>query len=280
MATAMAATGLVSGGHARLVADLRIVNWFDDPRRRLDVREHGGDGCPRITKWVRSIGLHTTMGLPATAADPPQRVLPGIGPAADFDARVERFWRESSGHAGAHLLVDHDGTIYQGADVLSEVAYHAGPANEPSIGIELKQRADGALFAGQILACCRLVEHLEELFGIQRQFHAPYRGPIDRLAIGCGENYVGVFGHRDVTSMRGLGDPGTAVFDALAARGHEASDFAAEQDRVVWASRQVALNQTVAPNSRLIADGIPGPKTRAALQRAGYQHGLWAKVIA
>lgn len=59
----------------------------------------------------------------------------------------------------------------------------------------------------------------------------------------------------------------------LRARGVEAFDFAQEEDIHVWQERQRELNKR---GHDLVVDGIPGPKTTAALKAEGYRNGIWA----
>ena len=80
----------------------------------------------------------------------------------------------------------------------------------------------------------------------------------------------GVFGHRNLTSKRGAGDPGDYLLQALADAGYEEFDFAEGEDVRVWQSRQGELG--------IKPDGLPGSATVAALKEAGYVDGLWVAV--
>jgi hypothetical protein len=211
--------------------------------------------------------LHTTKGLPAKAGDPPQRVLTGIGAPVNAGLRTAHYWSQDGRQAGAHLVVDHDGTIACCCDLRDDAAYHAGVVNQRSIGIEIYQGAGAELYAGQLEVVLLLCDWLTHRFTIQRQLPHRYPGgPLHRLELG-GEDCVGVFGHRDVTVNRGPGDPGTSVFDLLRQAGYEPFDFEHGGDRRVWTDRQQGLG--------LPADGVPGPQTVAALRAAGRPAGLW-----
>lgn len=258
-------SGLIIRGVSVPIPGQRVINWTDEPRIRLDRR----DGRLRRTPWVRQIILHTTKGIPGGTDKRPQLIMPGRGKPADAGVRVAECWSRDPKQSGAHIVVDHDGTIYCLADIVREVTYHATVVNEWSVGIEIYQGAQAEMFEYQLgSALCDLCDVLTVALGIQRQIpHAYKGGPLRRLEEG-GRDVVGIFGHRDVTSNRGLGDPGDAAFEALARRKYERLDFATMRDVVVWQERQ----QTIG----LRPDGVPGPSTVAALAARGYTGGLWA----
>jgi hypothetical protein len=174
---------------------------------------------------------------------------------------------------GAHLIVDFDGTIYQCADLLSEVTYHATIVNEVSIGIEIYQGSHAELYEGQLQCVLKLLDFITGYFGIQRQFHSPYNanGLPQRISFNnlAGKDVIGVYGHRDVTTDRSIGDPGDFIFDILKQAGYESFDFSKNEDLPIWKDRQSKLG--------LLADGIPGPNTVKALLKAGYPQGIWIK---
>ena len=74
---------------------------------------------------------------------------------------------------------------------------------------------------------------------------------------------MGIFGHRDVTTNRGLGDPGDAIFERLASAGYEAVDFAASQDIETWKLRQEELNRDL--NAGLASMECPANRRRQRL---------------
>lgn len=265
-------SGLIAFGIAKKVPNLEVVNWLDDPRRRLDIRPpgQGGDGCPRNT-WVRSIGVHTTIGENVM-------LVPGLGPGTDKDARTETFWRESHDSAGAQFIVDGDGTTYQGADATTEMSYHANTVNNPSVGIECKQDGQGRLYQGQLDKLVILIDELtRRIPTIPRFVHWPFRGPLLRLAAG-GRDFCGIFGHRDVgvfkdgkmVAVRGRGDPSDAPFEALIHAGYEKFDFGNNEDKFMVKQRQREVGMF--PDQ---CDGIRGPKTIEAFIRAGHFFGQW-----
>jgi hypothetical protein len=256
---------LIVNGSPEDVPGLVTRSWLDDSRFSLtpgeDVRRRG-------TTWIRSIVLHTTKGLPAKVGDPEQKILPGLGPDTDLDNRIARLWSTDGRNAGAHLAVDHDGAVSCHADLQTEAAFHAGAVNDVSIGIEIYQGGRGELYAGQLDAVVVFCDWLTRRFGIQRQIPHGYQGrPIARLERGA-KDYVGLFGHRDCSDNRGAGDPGDAVFAFLYRAGYERHDVERGDDLVVWKARQALLGIAK-------PDGVPGPKTVAAVARDGRARGMW-----
>lgn len=260
---------IIAGGIGFELPGLQTRSWFEGSGLHLSPDDRRPRSGPR--SWVRSLILHTTVG------DEPQIVVPGIG-APGLAPRVIRNWGNDPKHAGAHLVIDQDGTIFCVADLLLDATFHARAINEVSIGIELAQTKQLEIRTVQLEVLIKLCDRLTELeappscpikIAIQRQFYRPYRGsshPVGRLAAG-GQDCVGVFGHRDQSDERSAGDPGDAVFRWLNVAGYEAFDGEQYEDVRVWSGRQAALG--------LKADGVPGPMTRAGLQRAGHAHGLW-----
>ena len=209
---------------------------------------------------------HTTKGIPGGRNQKPQYVKPG-GVDKGKEFAVAKFWSGSSRQSGAHTVIDTDGSIGQLADLLWIAMYHAGSVNEYSVGHEIYQQGDGAIYRNTLRACVSLNLAVCKLFGIQFQIHRPYQGPIKRLIRG-GKDCVGIFGHHDQTSNRGPGDPGEFIKDMLVEAGAETFDFAVGEDRAVWRERQDDLG--------VVPDGIPGPQTTQALKASGYRYGIWA----
>ena len=265
--------GLIIKGKEVQVPGLKIVNYNDDPSLRLTP---GKDCRPRHTTWVRGIVLHTTKGIPGGKDKRAQLLKPGISPNTDADNRTANWWSKSDLQSGAHLVCDFDGSWACLADLFRETAFHAGQVNEYTIGIEIYQGKDAELYEGQLLSVVTMLDALTRLMGIQRQFHAPYKnGPIRRLEKPQnGEDVVGIYGHRDATNNRGFGDPGDYVFEFMKKAGYEAFDFFKAADKIEWKTRQLWLNSQ---GNQLTEDGIPGPGTVKALQKAGKPHGMWVK---
>ena len=263
--------GFIIDGRNEVVDGLPCVSWQDDDR--IPRLSRGGDARPRSTRWLRGIVLHTTRGIPGGRDRRAQKIVPGLGADRGNDIRVAQFWSTDPKQSGAHLIVDRDGSIVCTADLALECAFHAGPVNDVSIGIEIYQGSDAEMFADQLAAVVRLVDWLTRRFGIQRQMPHRYAGgPVTRLAAG-GRNVVGVYGHRDVTANRGSGDPGDAIFALLDAASYERLDLEAGEDRQVWRQRQRMLMAETGTTVDL--DGIPGPGTRRAIAATGRAAGMW-----
>lgn len=264
--------GLMINGQPEEISGLRVDCWQDDAA--LCLRAEDCAQRPKAT-WVRGIVLHTTKGIPGGRDHRHQVIRPGLGPTKDHHSALACYWARDGRCAGAHLMVDFDGTVACMADLQTQMTYHASQhdVNRVTIGIEIYQGTEAELYDGQLDAVVRLVDHLTRRFGIQRQFPWPYRGrPIQRIAAG-GLDIVGIYGHRDVTDNRGQGDPGDAIFEKLQTAGYEPFDIDGDEDLDVWKQRQRALN--LGHHCDLVVDGVPGPRTLKALALAGKAHGLW-----
>jgi len=257
--------GLVIKGKQVEVPELKISNWFDDSRLRL---RPGQDCRARHVTWIRNIVLHTSKGTPQT----PQELRAGVGPSYPVEEQLSKWWSTSSPPGGAHIVIAADGSIYCLADLVRDTAFHAGQVNEYSIGVEIYQGNEAEIYEVQLFNMVKLLDAITRYLGIQRQFLGPYRNsPIRRLENGGGD-VVGIYGHRDASSKRGVGDPGDVPFTYLEAEGYEKFDFFRGLDKVEWKSRQLWLNSR---GGNLEEDGIPGVGTVEALKKAGYAHGLW-----
>jgi N-acetyl-anhydromuramyl-L-alanine amidase AmpD len=265
--------GVVVDGRVEVISGLELeqqLNYKLDPQLKLIP---GEDMRSRRTRWIRSIIIHTTKGLPT-------KVKAGKGPDTKLEERIARLWSTDHRHAGAHLSIDWDCTVGCHADLIQDAAYHAGVINEFSIGIELFEDKQGTLYSEQLDTAVLVVEWLCRRFQIQRQMLPPtYEKIHPRLQRG-GPDCVGVFGHRHVTTDRGPGDPGNDVFNWLKMAGFQIFNFEQtpgvelpkdparrSDDRVFWIPIQRKYG--------LYGDGIPGPLTGDALQQAGYECGIW-----
>ncbi len=255
--------GLIIDGNEVAVPGLTIVNANDEPWATLDP----ADFRPRRTSWVRQIILHTTKGKW------PQSVRAGSG-AGNRKHAVADFWRNDPEHSAAHLVIDNDGSVACLADLARVAAYHATVSNEWSIGIEMYQESNGDVHEAVYASAVPLVKALCRALGIQFQIpKRPYKSsPLARMADG-GCHVVGVFGHRDNTHRRGVGDPGDEIFARLAAAGAERFDFDAKEELEVWRLRQIALNKR---GAKLTVDGVVGPDTIGALESSGITDGVYA----
>lgn len=258
-------SGLLIGGKEVVVPELVILNQNDDVRLKL-----GKEDAKKRTSSIRQIILHSTRGIPGGQIKIPQYIKPGGGGDLGREFITSQYWLKDPKSSAAPLIIDADGSIGCICDLLEYATYHAAQkdVNASSIGIEMYQLSDGGIYQATLDSCVKLVNALTEIFWIQRQVHLPYKkGPIKRLSSG-GRDCVGVFGHRDVSGNRGLGDPGDIIMEMLVQAGYEKFDFSKNQDLHVWNDRQISLG--------IKPDGVPGSETFKALQKAGYIKGLWA----
>ena len=261
-------SGLMVNGKSVLVEGVSIVNTNDNPLCSLTAGKDYKNRTSWPTQWI----LHKTI------ADDPEHVIPGAG-VSGGPAKTAQMWRDSIGkilpyrNAGAHLITGEDGVVWNLADLVTADVFHATVSNIFSVGHETREAAGGGVQQAALDATVAVVLAGIEALGIQGQFHRPYKGhPFARMLNG-GIDCIGVFGHRDNTEDRGEWDPGNILFSMLYAKGLEAFDFSVEQDKEVWANRQRDL---IAKGYALVADGVPGPKTTAALRSEGYRGGVWA----
>jgi hypothetical protein len=245
------------------IPGVRTVSWHEPGGLALPP----GCGRPRGQSWVRLFVLHATVG------DAPQTVRSGAGPSG-MAARTVEAWASEGRHAGAHLIVDGDGTVYCLADLAATATYHATSVNEISIGIEVCQSHSLEIWQAELDALILALDRLTLELGVPRQYQWPYRGhPVPRLASG-GRDCVGIIGHRDQTEQRGKGDPGDAVYAAMHAAGYLPLDYAAGDDLLLGRERQQALTRR---GLLVVPDGVCGPKTIAALRRSGVASGQWVQ---
>jgi hypothetical protein len=260
-------SGFVIASKRIRVPGLEVTSWLDDPSLALRYAE---DYCHRSpAAWIRAIVIHTTKGLPGCASDPPQVLLDGLGPSVDAGHRVARYWSTDKRQAGAHLIIDHDGAVFQTVDLRTGCAYHCPGFNTGGIGVELYQSQRGELYKGQLEVAVRVIDFLTAAFHIQRMVPHRYVKAVQRMVDG-GANVTGVIGHRDAARNRGPGDPGSHIFYYLGSAGYEDVDYDLDKDRELWRPRQRELG--VIP-----ADGIAGLDTAKALMAAGRPHGLWVE---
>lgn len=199
--------GLVIGGEQVAVEGLKIINYLDEPAIRLDM-PNDGNRRPAGSE-VRAVILHTTGG----SVHDPVVVRATAPPAAHLARRVISYWQRTERRAGAHLVLDADGTCYCVADLRDEMTYSASGVNAVTVAIEVVQQARGDIFQAQLDALVPLVEKIVERFALPRRVCFPYLG----VRPGIVEER-GVYGHRDVSDNRGAGDPSDAVMRVFAGR--------------------------------------------------------------
>jgi len=163
--------GLIIGGKSYDVEDQVIQSFQDDKAFGLKPN----DGKKRPKTWIRGIVVHTTKGIPGGRNKTPQKIKPGIGPNSERDEKVAKMWSTDDRNAGAHLVVDSDGSWVCTCDLQTFAAYHAGNVNSVTVGIEIYQESDAGIYEVQLKNTIVMVNFLTRHFGIQRQFHKPYK---------------------------------------------------------------------------------------------------------
>ncbi len=199
--------------------------WLDDPARAPLVR----DGKTRDPARVTGIVLHTSRGVPGV-------VRPGSRPSNRAEL-LARYQANTERDVSWHLTIDTDGAVIQSCDTASWMAWHAGHANGWSVGIECAQHPDTSdLWQVQVASLVAVVEVLCRELRIPRRVPVgadgrPFAGVVrawqEASEGGRQEPWAGVLGHRNLTTHRGPGDPGDALFEALLAAGFEAVPVAA-----------------------------------------------------
>ncbi len=171
--------------------------------------------------------------------------------------------------------IDQDGSVAVSNDPCKYYTWHATAVNGITLGIEMIQDDDGALYEKEIQDTAQFILFLCNKLGIQAQIPwrkgKPIEGIIKRIEGPlAGRDVVGVYGHRNQTTNRGPGDPGNAIFEELARIGFETFDYDQDEDLNAWKARQKTLG---IPTEE--CDGVVGPGTRKRLEEAGYKNGLW-----
>lgn len=256
------------------VPGIEVVTWRDSPEAAIFTMSPE-DGCPRPKDTrIRLIVLHTTTGRM------PQKLLPGRGPVGDLAERNARYWATSKRQASAHLVLDHDGSWVQIADLLKTITYHAGSEENPgvnsvSLGIEIAIDHQGRLYEAQMQSLVTVLDALTRhpKIPVPRQFHeGPW--PVPHVA----SRFRGLIAHRDVGN-RGEGDCGPEPYKALRAAGYDACDVSKDAHLALWRERQAWLNTRAVAESLqpLRVDGDPGAKTWELAQRFMPPHGQWVQ---
>ena len=135
---------LIIDGQRIETPGLETISWLDDPKVPRVT-----DGRRRVPQSARAIVLHTVHGKLGPLAD--KASVPSV--------RAERYARYQAStkrEVSWHLTIDTDGTIVQSADVAAWTCWHATAVNGWTVGIELVQEADGALYRPQLAAVVAL----------------------------------------------------------------------------------------------------------------------------
>ena len=196
------------------------------------------DGHER-TRRIEAIVVHTTKGRRGD-------LLTTEPPASERAERYARYQAGTKRDVSWDFSVDLDGTVVQhndptgacGGRAVPWVSWHAGHANEWSIGGEIVQTEGRALYLAQLRVAVALVGFLCDEDGVPRRIPVDatgrsWSGPIDECVStkrgGRQRAVEGVLGHCNVTTpdSRGPGDPGDHVRAALLASGFAGYDVTA-----------------------------------------------------
>lgn len=255
--------GLIIGNKQFEIPGLKIQNWFDNPKMRLKMGGNG-DGYVRGNKgWiVRNMCFHTTQGKH------PVIVNPGVGPDYKMDEIITRSWTGSTRQAGAHIVIDFDGTVVCCSDLLLDATYHATSVNGHSIGYEICQGKTGNTWEIQYEVALRIQDALTLRFGVQRLFQDPYEiNAIPRIRSGA-MDVVGAYCHYHQTRSRGLGDCGSHMFERMRSAGYMPVDYSKGADLELGERTQEQLGLKGDD-----VDGAIGPGTVRLLKAAGHKYG-------
>lgn len=195
-----------------------LATWLDDPKRAPPCT----DGRPRRGK-VTAVVVHTSRAARGV-----------VRPGARASVRAEllaRYQTRTERNVSWHLTIDTDGTVLQQADLVRWTAWHAGHANEWTVGIEMVQHQDtGDLWQVQIDATVAVVGTICDALSIPRRIPvdasgAPRKGQVrawqPKSEGGRAETWAGVLGHHHLTTNKPDGDPGADIFRALLAAGFD-----------------------------------------------------------
>lgn len=216
LATTQPGVGLIIDGARVPVPGVRVCTWRDDPKRAPRVT----DGATRTVKPV-AIVLHTSRGVRGVVRD---------GARASTRAETLALYQTRTAREVSWCAtVDTDGDVLQQCDAATWTCWHAGHANRWTVGIEMVQHPDtGDLWRAQVDATVAVVRVLCDTLGIPRRVPVGADGrpvvgvvPSWQSAAkgGAATRWPGVIGHRHLTTDRGPGDPGDAIFEALLAAG-------------------------------------------------------------
>jgi hypothetical protein len=211
---------IVLGGQKIDVPGVRTISFLDDSR--VPVAQYVG----RRTMYPHMIVLHST------GPNTPTLVRPGSYEPPD----LFHFARYVNAHGplswDATVLTN--GTILWHNNPLVHATHHANQLNPHSLGIELEQGPQGALYEVQFQALVALLRTLTEHLQIRRQIPWYAGAPDHRKLVrftpagGSGANYNGIVGHRNSDSDRS--DPGENIWLYLAAHGFAGRDLSAGED--------------------------------------------------
>lgn len=197
----------------RVSTAFESVSWVDNPREVPKAT----DGRARAKDAAKAIVLHTVHGK--------RGALKTGGKPSKRAESYARYQAATARDVSWHFTIDTDGTVVQSADPALWLCWHAGAVNGWTVGIEIVQDPSGTLYEATLASVVALCELLCASLAIPRRLPVnargkPAQGVLTALT-GKRGPWGGVFGHRNQTRNRGVGDPGDQPFEALLRAGFE-----------------------------------------------------------
>jgi hypothetical protein len=205
---------VVIGGTREEIPGIASVCWLDGNPKVKYVTDK-----KKRERVCRGIVCHTHEGVLG-------ELLEGLGPNTTMDERLAMYQTQTDRIVSWDWTQDQNGDVTWQNDPLVDYTFHGNQVCDVTVGFELIQKVrrnskgevvGGDLYSGQIAAAVLMIDFITARLGIQRQIpwdkkrNRPVRGVVGRIAAGGGD-VVGIYGHRNITTNRGAGDPGDAIF--------------------------------------------------------------------
>lgn len=211
---------LIIRGHRFEVPGYKVTSWLDDPKVAPPVT----DGRPRATDPI-ALCFHTSRGQRG-------KLQPGARPSTRAEL-LARYQARTPRQVSWHTTGDTDGDLFQQADLALWMCWHVEEANGWTIGHESIQHPDSPdQWEVQIASEVAYAEVVCAELAIPRRVIVdsegrPWMKPVPSLVMkkyeGPGGRWAGILGHCHLVpdTVRGPGDPGAHVFEALLRAGFE-----------------------------------------------------------
>lgn len=249
------------------VPNCKTTSWQDDPQKIKQINKSN-----QRQTFVKAIVCHTHKGITGN-------LLSGMGPNSSMDETLARYQINTDRQVSWDWTVDKNGDIIWQNDPSQRYSWQAGVVNGHTCGFEMIQEENGDQWESCIKASVLMIDFVTAKLGIQRQIpwnhekNEPDLKIIKRLLAdhGGGRDVVGIYGHCNVTTNRGPGDPNKYLFIALKEAGYLLFDYNKKEDLEFWKDKQ----RTLLGIREAQIDGIAGPGTRDLLKQKGYPHGMF-----
>ena len=223
-------------------------------------RHAPGQYNPALVQPITGAVWHTVHGTAKGAIAEPSLCL-GESSALAYVQDFARTSREAS----TAFVIARTGTAFSLLDLVTDRGWGSGAWNPFTVQCELDQSVPGDVCLATINAAVDLAWWFCNTFAIQPMLPVnhngePFLGDSVRLKGEGARTFRGHFFHAN-QDVRGQGDPGPELGNFLLGSGFEGYEIESGQDKVAWKERQAFLEMPLEER-----DGIPGPKTIAALQ--------------